>query len=57
MVQWLRMQELGMEVVGLSSGYDQLIFFRHFLCTFLPPVTVLLEYLSPQFYTCSGFAL
>ena len=33
MVQWLRMQVLGMEIPGLNSGK---FFFRHFLHTFLP---------------------
>ena len=48
MVQWLRMQALGMEVLGLNSGDDQFIFFRHFYASFFcSPVTALLEYLDP----------
>ena len=57
MVQWLRMQALGMEVLGLNSGHDQ---FRYFYAL-PPPVTALLEYLNPMilhllsfcFITCS----
>ena len=47
MVQWLRMQVLGMEVPGSNSG--KFCFFRHFLHTsvFYPVVTALLEYLDP----------
>ena len=37
MVQWLRMQELGKEVLGLNSGCDQLIFFDIIYAPFLPP--------------------
>ena len=55
MVQWLRMQVLGMEVPGSNSGK---FFFRHFFAhLFYPVVTVLLEYLDPRFYTCLVFAL
>ena len=32
MFQWLRMQVLGMEIPGLTSGK----FFQHYLCTFSP---------------------
>ena len=47
-VQWLRMQALGMEVLGLNSGHDQFIFFStFFMHLFFPPVTALLEYLYP----------
>ena len=50
MVQWLRMQVLGMEVPGSNSG-ELLFFFAHL---FYPMVTALLEYLNP---TCLVFAL
>ena len=54
MVQWLRMQVLGMEVPGLNSGKS----FSDIFCTpFYPMVTALLEYLDPRFYTCLVFAL
>ena len=36
MVQWLRMQALGIEVLGLNSGHDQFIFFNIFM-HFFPP--------------------
>ena len=53
-VQWLRMQVLGMEVPGLNSGKLFLTFF----CTpFLPVVTALLKYLDPMIYICVVFAL
>ena len=43
MVQWLRMQVLGMEVPGSNSGK-----FLDIFCTpFYPTVTALLEYLNP----------
>ena len=43
MVQWLRMQVLGMEVPGLNSGK---VFFT-FCTPFYPVMTALLEYLNP----------
>ena len=55
MVQWLRMQVLGMEVLGSNYGHDEFIFFQHFLCTFFPPVTALLEYLDPAILHFLGF--
>ena len=54
MVQWLRMQVLGMEVPGSNSGK---FFFDIFCTPFYPVVTALLEYLDPRFYTCLVFAL
>ena len=44
MVQWLRMQVLGMEVPSLNSGKFFSTFFAHL---FYPVVTALLEYLDP----------
>ena len=44
MVQWLRMQVLGMEAPGSNSGK---IFFDIFCTSFYPVVTALLEYLDP----------
>ena len=44
MVQWLRMQVLGMEVPGSNSGTFFPTFFAH---CFYPMVTALLEYLDP----------
>ena len=44
MVQWLRMQVLGMEVPGSNSGKFFSTFFAHL---FYPAVTVLLEYFDP----------
>ena len=44
MVQWLRMQVLGMEFPGLNSGK---IFLDIFVYLFYPVVTALLEYLDP----------
>ena len=44
MVQWLRMQVLGMEVRGLNSVKFFPTFFTHL---FYPTVTVLLEYFDP----------
>ena len=44
MVQWLRMQVLGMEVPGSNPGKLFSTFFAHL---FHPVVTALLEYLDP----------
>ena len=45
MVQWLRMQVLGMEIPGSNSGkFSFPTFFAHL---FYPAVTALLEYLDP----------
>ena len=44
MVQWLRMQVLGMEIPGSNSGK---FFFDIFAHLFYPMVTALLEYLDP----------
>ena len=44
MVQWLRMQVLGMEVPGSNSGK---LFFDIFCSPFYLVVTALLEYLDP----------
>ena len=35
-VQWLRMQALGMEVLGSNSGHDQFIFSNNFMHFFVP---------------------
>ena len=53
MVQWLRMQVLGMEVPGSNSG--QLFFSTLFMHLFFPPVTALLEYLDPAILHLLGF--
>ena len=52
MVQWLRMQVLGMEVPGSNSGKVFLTFFVHL---FYPMVTALLEYLNPTILHLFGF--
>ena len=52
MVQWLRMQVLGMEVPGLNSGKVLSAFFVYF---FNPMVTALLEYLDPAILHLLGF--
>ena len=44
-VQWLRMQVLGMEVPGSNSG--KFFFFDIFAHLFYPVVNALLEYLDP----------
>ena len=36
MVQWLRMQALGMEVVGSNSGHNEFIFWTFFMYLFAP---------------------
>ena len=36
MVQWLRMQELGMEFLGSDSGHNQFIFSTCFMHLFCP---------------------
>ena len=52
MVQWLRMQVLGMEVLGSNSGK---IFSTFFVHLFYPAVTALLEYLNPAILHLLGF--
>ena len=52
MVQWLKMQVLGMEVPGLNSGKLFSTFFAHL---FYPAVTALLEYLDPTILHLLGF--
>ena len=52
MVQWLRMQMLGMEVPGSNSGMFFSTFFAHL---FYPTVTALLEYLDPVILHLLGF--
>ena len=58
MVQWLKMQVLGMEVPGLNSVFLFLFFlffptfFAHLFC---PVVTALLEYLDPAILHLLGF--
>jgi len=48
--EWSRMQPIGVEIAGSnSSQYFIFIFFQHFYAPFNPEVTVLLEYLDPQF--------
>ena len=53
MVQWLRMQLLGMEVSGLNS--DIIFFSTFFVHLFNPVVTALLEYLDPTILYLFGF--
>ena len=53
MVQWLRMQVLGMEVPG-SNGKFFLDIFAHL---FYPVVTALLEYLDPMILHLLSFSL
>ena len=52
MIQWLRMQVLGMEVPGSNSGKFFSTFFAHL---FYPLVTALLEYLNPVNLHLLGF--
>ena len=52
MVQWLRMQVLGVEVPGSNSGK---FFFDIFCTPFYPTVTALLEYLDPTILYLFGF--
>ena len=53
MVQWLRMQVLGMEVPDSNSGK---VCSQHFLYTFFYPVlTAPLEYLDPVILHLFGF--
>ena len=52
MVQWLRMQVLGMEVPGANSSK---VFFDIFAHLFYPAVTPLLEYLDPTILHLLGF--
>ena len=56
-VQWLRMQALGMEVLGSNSGHDQFIFFQQFYALFCPPVTALLEYPDPAILHLLSFCI
>ena len=53
MVQWLRMQVLGIEVPGSNSG--KLFFLTFFACRFHPAVTAILEYLNPAILHLLGF--
>ena len=53
MVQWLRMQVLGMEVPGSNSG--KFFFLDIFAHLFYPAVTALLEYLDPTILHLLGF--
>ena len=48
--QWLRIWVFSMEVPSLNAG-------KFFSITFLPAVTVLLEYFNPTIYSCLVFAL
>ena len=56
MVQWLRMQVLGMDVPGLNTSkfcfYD---IFLYFCTPFYPVLTALLEYLNPAILHLFGF--
>ena len=52
MVQWLRMQVLGMEVPGSNSGK---VFFDIFCTPFYPAMTALLKYLDPAILHLLGF--
>jgi len=52
MIEWLRMQPIGVEIAGLNSSQ-----FRHFCTPFYPGITVLLKYLDPAIYTRLIFSL
>ena len=52
MVQWLKMQVLGMEVPGLNSGKFFLTFFAHL---FYHALTALLEYFDLAILHLLGF--
>ena len=56
-VQWLRMQELGMEVLGSNSGHYEFIFFRHFLCTFFCPSDCSIRVSRSRNFTLAWFLL
>ena len=49
MVQWLRMQVLGMEVLGSNSGHDQFIFLDFFMHLFLPPSDCSIDFTLARF--------
>ena len=57
MVQWLRMQALGMEVLGSNSGHDQLIFFQHFYVLFMPPSDCSIRVSRSRNFTLARFLL
>jgi len=48
-VEWLRMQPVGVENADLKSSHYFIFIFSHIL--FNPGVTVLLKYLDPAIYT------
>ena len=56
MVQWLRMQVLGMEIFGSNSGHDQFIF-STFLCTFLPLSDCSIRVSRSYDFTLAGYLL
>ena len=58
MVQWLRMQVLGMEVLGSNSGHDQFNFFStFFMHFFLPPSDCSITVSQSHDYTLAPFLL
>jgi len=57
-VEWSRIQPLGVEIAGLnSSQYFIFIFSKIFVHLFKTGVTVLLEYVDPAIYTRLVFSL
>ena len=57
-VQWLRMQALGMEVLGLNSGHDQFIFFSTFFyAPFFSPSDCSIRVSLSRDFTLSQFLL
>ena len=57
MVQWLRMQALGMEVLGSNSSDDQLIFSTYFMHLFLPPSDYSIRVSRSRNFTLARFLL
>ena len=55
MVQWLRMQVLGMEVLGSNSG--QLFFSTFFMHIFLPPSDCSIRVSRSRNFTLARFLL
>jgi len=57
-VEWSRIQPMGVEIAGSnSSQYIIFIFSNIFVHRFNPRVTVLLDYLDPAIYTRLVFSL
>ena len=57
MVQWLRMQVLGMEVAGSNSGKFFFNIFQHFLHTFLPSGDCSIRVCQSRDFTLAWFLL